>query len=245
MENGTQLNENGIQSDTVWLHDFRDVVSVTRTQMCSLKVPTAASCCNGFCNGPAALFKTMWTRYGSFGKLEVFDDLSESDRSIDDKKLVFCDERGSRTFYKQNAKRISTALQLLEENSDVATENDLLESRPQNIPQLLSSTYKSIPMGCIEITEHKGRNFPCRNVGSSLYLLNMMMDDLTMFQEEQIQNKVMGRLENEFCLICPPHGQSILMKKCVAEQILENWLRTFLTYLEFYSLDVDAIMEAE
>ena len=42
-----------------------------------------------------------------------------------------------------------------------------------------------------------------------------------------------------------PHGQSILMRKCVAEQILENWLKSFLTYLEIYSLDADANLKAE
>ena len=83
MEEGTHLNENVIQNDTVWKHDFRDVASVTRTQMCSLKVPLPASWSNRPCSGPAALFKTIWTCYGSFGKLEGSDDLSKSDRSIE------------------------------------------------------------------------------------------------------------------------------------------------------------------
>ena len=89
MEEGTHLNENGIQNDTIWQHDFRDVASVTRTQMCSLKVPTTASWSNGSCNGSAALFKTMWTRYGSFGKLEVSDDISEPDGNLDKRKWGF------------------------------------------------------------------------------------------------------------------------------------------------------------
>ena len=76
MEEGNHLNKNGLQNDTVWLHDFRDVSSVTRTQMCSLKRPTTASWSNGSCNGLAALFKTMWNRYRAFVKLEVCDDLS-------------------------------------------------------------------------------------------------------------------------------------------------------------------------
>ena len=56
MEEGTQLNENGIQNDTVWLHDLRDNLSVPGTQMCSLKVPATASWRNGSCNGLAAPF---------------------------------------------------------------------------------------------------------------------------------------------------------------------------------------------
>ena len=35
------------------------------------------------------------------------------------------------------------------------------------------------------------------------------------------------------------------MRKCVAEKILANWLKTFLAYLEIYSLDVEVIMEVE
>ena len=100
-------------------------------------------------------------------------------------------------------------------------------------------------MGCTEITEHKGRNSSCRNVGSSLYLLIMMMDDSTMFQEEHNQKNIMGRLENEFCLTCLPHGESVLLRKCLAEQTLGNWLKTFSTHLEIYSSDVDPIMEAK
>ena len=81
MEERVQLNENGIQNDTVWLHDSRDRSSVTktRTQMCSLKVRTTASSSNGSCNGLAAPFKTMWTQYGSFDKLKVSHDLWETD----------------------------------------------------------------------------------------------------------------------------------------------------------------------
>ena len=77
MEEGAQLNMNGTpQDDTLWLREFRDNSSVSRMEMCCLKVPTTASWSDGSCNGPAALFKTMWTRHGSFGKLEVFADLS-------------------------------------------------------------------------------------------------------------------------------------------------------------------------
>ena len=80
MEEGTHLNENGIQNDTAWLQDLRDRSSVTTTQITSLKVPTTASWSNGSCNGPAAPFKTMWTRYGIFGKLEVSHELSGPQR---------------------------------------------------------------------------------------------------------------------------------------------------------------------
>ena len=178
-------------------------------------------------------------------KLRVSDDLSEPDKNIDEQKLGFCGDRSSKTFYKQNGKRNSTALQYLGENSDVALENVVSESREQIVRQQLSSKYEFIPMGCTEITEHKGRTFSCRNVGSCLYPLIMMMDVSTMFQEEQFQNRIMLRLENEFCLTCLRRGRSTLKRNCVAEQILENWLKTFLTYLEIYSLDVDAIIEAK
>ena len=86
MEEGAQLNMNGTpQDDTLWLREFRDNSSVSRTEMCSLKVPTTASWSDGSCNGPAALFKTMWTRHGSFDKLEVSADLSEPVRNLDEK----------------------------------------------------------------------------------------------------------------------------------------------------------------
>ena len=227
MEERVQLNENGIQSDTVWLHDLSDRSSVTRTQMCSLKVPTAASWSKGSCNGPVAPFRKMWTQYGSFDKLEVSHDLWETDRHPDDTKLVFCGKRSSVTLYKQKRKRNSTTLQLLGENSVVATENDVSESREQNVAQQLSSKRKPFFNGFTDDTEKKRKIFSRRNVENHLYLLIMMMDDSTIFQEGQIQSRIMGQLENEFCLTCLPHGQSILMRKRVAEQTLENWLKTF------------------
>ena len=89
MDENAQLNENARQADTIWLHDSRDKSSVTRTQMCSLKVPTAARG-NKSCNGPAAPFKTMWTQNGTFGRLEVSDDLSVPDRNPDEKTVRIC-----------------------------------------------------------------------------------------------------------------------------------------------------------
>ena len=79
MKERAQLNKNGIQNDTHWLREFRSKSSRTGTQLCSLKVPTAASWSNGSCNGPATPFKTMWTQHESFGELEV---------SVDRLKLV-------------------------------------------------------------------------------------------------------------------------------------------------------------
>ena len=35
------------------------------------------------------------------------------------------------------------------------------------------------------------------------------------------------------------------MMKYVPKQILENWLKTFLTYLEIYTLDIEVIMEVK
>ena len=91
MAEGAQLNVNGIpQDEPLWLHDLRDNLSVTRMQICSLKVPTATSWSNGSCNGPAAPFKTMWVQYGRFGKLDVYHDLWEPVRNPDEKILEFC-----------------------------------------------------------------------------------------------------------------------------------------------------------
>ena len=201
--------------------------------MCSLKVPTTASWSNGSCNGPAALFKTMWTRHGSFGKLEVSDDLSEPDRNLDEKKLEFCGERSSVTLYIQKRKQNSTALELFGENSDVATKNDVSVSKEQNTAQRLSSQHKSFPIGCKENIENSGKNFSRCNVGNSLCL---MMDDSIISSERQIESLSMERLENELSLTYLFRGQSTLMRKYVAEQILGNCLETFSTYLEIYPL---------
>ena len=247
MEEGAQLNMNGTpQDDTLWLREFRDNSSVTRMELCSLKVPTSASWGNGFCNGPAALFKTMWTQNGTFGKLEVSNNLLGHVRKPNGKMLVVCGEGSSDTFYKQKRKRNSTALQLFAENSDVATENDdVSESREPNVVQRLSLKHKSIPFGFTENIEHKGKNFSRRNVGNSLYLLTMMMDDSITSPERQNECLSMELLENEFSLTYLPRSQSALMRKYVAEQILGNCLETFSTYLEIYSLDVEVILEVE
>ena len=243
-EERSQLNGNGTRDDTFWLHDLTDNVSVTRTQMCSLKVP-ATSWTNGSCNGPATPFMAMGTQYGSIGKLEVSDDLSEPCTNPDDNKFVFCGERSSVTLYKQQRKRNSTALQLLGENVDEATKNDVSLSKELNVVQRLSLKHKSIPIGYTENIEHKEKNSSRCNVGNSLYLLVMMMDDSKIAAERQIESLSMEQLENELTLIYLPRGQSTLMRNNVAEQILGIWLKTFSTYLEIYSLDVEVIMEVE
>ena len=201
MEEGTQLNESGIQNDTVWLHDLGDNSSTARTQMCSMKKSTTVSWRNGSCNGPAAPFKTMWTQYGSFGKLQVSDNLSEPVSNLDDRKLEFCSERSSEKLYKQKRKPNSTALQLLGENWDVATKNEVSESKEQNVSQRLSLKHKSLPIGCTENTKNKGKDFSRRNVEKSLYLWMMMMDVSRISHERQIDCLSMKRLENQFCLI--------------------------------------------
>ena len=244
MEEGAQLNMNGTpQDDTLWLREFRDNSSVSRMEMCSLKVPTTESWSDGSCNGPAALFKTMWTRHGSCCKLEVSADLSEPVRNLDEKELKFCGERSTVNLYKQKRKQNSTALQLFGENSDVATKNDVSVSKEQNAAQRLSSEHKSPPIECKESNEHKGKNSSRRNVGNSLYLLVMMMDDSIISSKRQIESLSMERLENELSLTYLPRGQSTLMRKYVAEQILGNCLKTFSTYMEIYSLDVEIILE--
>ena len=55
----------------------------------------------------------------------------------------------------------------------------------------------------------------------------------------------MERSKNELFLTFVPRGQSTLMTKCVAPQILRNWLDIFSTYLDIYSSDVEKVMEAE
>ena len=246
MAEGAQLNVNGTpQDEPLWLHDLRDNLSVTRMQIRPLKIPTATSWSNGSCNGPAAPFKAMWVQYGRFGKLENSHDLWEPVRKPDKKKLEFCGERSSVTLYKQERKPNSTALQLLGENWNVATKNDVSVSKEQNAAQRLSSPYKSSPIGCKESNEHKEKNSSRRNVGNSLYLLVMMMDDSIISPERQIESLSMERLENELSLTYLPRGQSTLMRKYVAEQILGNCMETFSTHLEIFSLDVEVIMEVE
>ena len=71
------------------------------------------------------------------------------------------------------------------------------------------------------------------------------MDDSIISSERQIESLSMERLENELSLTYLPRGQSTLMRKYVAEQILGSCLETFSTYLEIYSLDVEVIMEVE
>ena len=188
--------------------------------MCSLKVPTTASWKNGSCNGPASPFMAMGTQYGSIGKLEVSDDLLEPEKNLDGKKLEFCGERSSVTLYKQKRKRNSTALQLLGENSDAATENDVSESRELNVVQRLSLKHKSITIECTENNENKGKTFSRGIVGHFLHLLMMVIDDSTTSFERQIECLSMDRLENEICLTYLPRGQSTLMRKYVAGQIL-------------------------
>ena len=106
------------------------------------------------------------------------------------------------------------ALQLPGENTNVATKNEVSISKEQNVAQRLSSEHKSPPIGCTENTENKGKSFSCRNVGNSFYILIMMMEDSTTFQEEQIQNRIMGRLENNLLLINLHRNQSTLIRNC-------------------------------
>ena len=71
----------------------------------------------------------------------------------------------------------------------------------------------------------------------------MIMDDSIISSERQIESLSMERLENELSLTYLPCGQSTLMRKYVAEQILGNCMETFSTHLEIFSLDVEVIME--
>ena len=73
----------------------------------------------------------------------------------------------------------------------------------------------------------------------------MIMDDSIFSSERQIESLSMERLENELSLTYLPCGQSTLMRKYVAEQILGNCMETFSTHLEIFSLDVEVIMQVE
>ena len=98
-------------------------------------------------------------------------------------------------------------MQLFGENSDVATKNDVSVSKERNAAQRLSSQHKSPPIGCKENIEHEGNNSCRRNVGNSLYLLVMMMDDSIISSERHIESLSMERLENELSLTYLPRGQ--------------------------------------
>ena len=139
MAEGAQLNVNGTsQDEPLWLHDLSD-------QIANMFFENTNNS-NGSCNGPAAPFKTMWIQYGRFGKLEVSHDLWEPVRNPDEKKLECCGDRSSETCYKPKRKRNSIALQLLGENTKVATKNDVSVSKELNVVQRLSLKHKSFPL---------------------------------------------------------------------------------------------------
>ena len=54
-----------------------------------------------------------------------------------------------------------------------------------------------------------------------------------------------GKVRERHLFDVSPHGQSILMTKCVAEQILGKMFEIISINLEIYSLDVKVIMKAE
>ena len=174
------------------------------------------------------------------------DDLSEPDRNADDRKMGIRGERSSMTLCKQKRKRNPIELQLLGENTDVAPKNDVPLSKEQNVAQRLNNLkHKSIPNGCIENTGNIKKYFGHCNVDIFLFLLIMIMDDSTTFQEEPIQNSIMEGLENELFLTCLSHVQSTLITKSVAEQVLRNWLEILSTDIDIYFSDVEAFLEAE
>ena len=150
MNERAQLRVIAKRDDPIGLDSFRDNALLTMTQMCSLRIPTTASWCNGSCNGPATLFKTMSTQYGSFGKMEVSVDHLEPDKNPVDKKLEFYGERSSVTFYKQKRKRNFTALLLLGEKRDVDTDIDVPLKKEQNVAQRPNPKLKSLSIGCTE-----------------------------------------------------------------------------------------------
>ena len=70
------------------------------------------------------------------------------------------------------------------------------------------------------------------------------MNDLTTFQEEQIQNRIKKRLENELLLTCLPHAQSTLTRNCVTKQAnLGKLDGDIFNLLGNLPLDIEVIME--
>ena len=120
----------------------------------------------------------------------------------------------------------------------------MTERREQNVAQRTITKHKSNPIGCIENAEKK-KDFSHCNVEISLFPLIMIMDDSTKFQEEQNQNSYKKRLLNELASTYSLRGQSILIAKCVGEQVLRIWLEIFSTYMDIYFLDFKIIMESE
>ena len=146
----------------------------------------------------------MWTRYGSFGKLEVSDDLSEPDRNPDDKTFGFCGERSSVTLYKQKLKRNSTALQLVgKKHRCNYGKRRACEQRAQGSAEIEFKT--QIQLHWTQ-REHD-------------YLLIMMMDDLTTFQKEQNQNSIMERLLNKLASTYLPAVSQFNDEMCITESI--------------------------
>ena len=75
----------------------------------------------------------------------------------------------------------------------------------------------------------------------------MMIDDSTTFQEGWIQYRTLERIGKYKRILFDIsfHGQSTLMTKSVAEQILGKLLEITSIYLENNSLDIEPILEAE
>ena len=113
----------------------------------------------------------MLIRYAfwSFGEFEVLDDLPEPDRNPEAKKLGFCGERSSVMLYKQIAKLQIIAITGRKLNSDVATENDVSETKGQNVARQLSSKRKHLSIGYTENTEIEGKKFSVSVMLKSLY----------------------------------------------------------------------------
>ena len=97
MAEGAQLNVNGTpQDDTVWLYEFRNKSSATRTKMCSSKAQTTTSSENGPFIGPAALCEEVMMQRDSFGKC-----IKEEFRQLEVNDLVWIvDENVKRAHYK-------------------------------------------------------------------------------------------------------------------------------------------------
>ena len=75
--------------------------------------------------------------------------------------------------------------------------------------------------------------------------IHLMTEDSTISHERQIECLSMEQLKNDLGLTYVPRGQSNLITKRVAQQVLRNCPEIFSTYLEIYSLVVEVIMGAE
>ena len=99
-----------------------------------------------------APFRTLGTQYGSFGKLELSNDNSNSSRKPDDENFKSLCVSTDLVIYKQKRKRNSTALHITTPNRELLTATDLLQCG-------VDSPHRLHYVGFQEMREVEGNNF--------------------------------------------------------------------------------------